>query len=374
MSISTFPILTKKDSKGKVYTWKIWVENKETYSLIWTEYGYKKLVINKQIIKEGKNIDKKNSTTHYTQAISEAQSKWNKKNDLFNTVFILPMLANEYNDKKDLKFPLYIQPKLDGYRMLYDTQKKVMYSRTGKEVDLDLFPHIKEELLKNNISCVLDGEFYCHDLSFEDLGVIRKKKLTEQDKQQILKIKYYIYDAYFPKNLDFTFQQRFSILKNSIFLKKMTSVCLLDTFTIYKKIDIDNYHNKFIEENYEGSIIRSTDAIYKQNLRSNGLLKYKNFKDAEFLIINWDTEVCPQTNLRLIIWTIKVNGHHCNVRPKGTVQERHDLYNKCKNNFTKLYKGKKLWVKFFEYTEDKNLRFPTTKTNSVTTYIRNEVE
>jgi hypothetical protein len=48
------------------------------------------------------------------------------------------------------------------------------------------------------------------------------------------------------------------------------------------------------------------------------------------------------------------------------------LLEECESNFEK-YKGRKLWTKFFEYTTDGSLRFPTTKTEDVETYIRDVI-
>jgi hypothetical protein len=65
-------------------------------------------------------------------------------------------------------------------------------------------------------------------------------------------------------------------------------------------------------------------------------------------------------------------GLECKVRPKGAKEQRQELYEECERDFGK-FKGRKLWTKFFEYTSDGSLRFPTTKTADVSSYIRDEV-
>jgi hypothetical protein len=62
----------------------------------------------------------------------------------------------------------------------------------------------------------------------------------------------------------------------------------------------------------------------------------------------------------------------CNVRPRCERQQRQKLYQECLENSDK-YKGRKLWTKFFDYTTNGSLRFPTTKTEDDTTYIRDEI-
>ena len=105
-SSQVFETLYSKSSIGKIIEWKIQVKGFETYSEIVTETGQIDGVKTrhvKQVLK-GKNIGKKNETTPFTQAVQEAQSKWNKrkensvsdKNLLSTTLNIKPMLAQNY--------------------------------------------------------------------------------------------------------------------------------------------------------------------------------------------------------------------------------------------------------------------------------------
>jgi hypothetical protein len=56
-------------------------------------------------------------------------------------------------------------------------------------------------------------------------------------------------------------------------------------------------------------------------------------------------------------------------RPKGTREERKELYKRGSQ-----FIGRKLQVKYFELTEAGIPRFPTTKSESYTTYIRDTIE
>jgi hypothetical protein len=114
--------------------------------------------------------------------------------------------------------------------------------------------------------------------------------------------------------------------------------------------------------------------MYKEKYRSFDLLKFKDFMDAEFEIVDYTFEKDTSgEDKNLIVWIILIkNDIFCKVRPKGSKEQRQDLYLQCQNNFSQ-FKGKKLWTKFFEYTNDGNLRFPTTKTNDISSYIRNEI-
>lgn len=112
-----FEPLYGKDIKGKTKTWKLKVERYDNYSVIVTLYGYNRLIETRRQINSGKNLNKSNMTTHYSQAISEAKSKWNKKRDIekftpkepeksedkdvqVDTQNPLPMLAQDFQKQK----------------------------------------------------------------------------------------------------------------------------------------------------------------------------------------------------------------------------------------------------------------------------------
>jgi DNA ligase-1 len=136
--------------------------------------------------------------------------------------------------------------------------------------------------------------------------------------------------------------------------------------------ELEDGHIQNIEKNYEGTIIRNQEGQYKCKFRSMDLLKYKNFMDDEFKIIGFDGERDTHGDHEpLILWICQIDdGSTFSVRPQGNQSERRDLYRECVNGNFYKYNGKNLWVKYFERT-DKNIpRFPTTKTNSVQSYIR----
>jgi ATP-dependent DNA ligase len=204
-----------------------------------------------------------------------------------------------------------------------------------------------------------------------DDAVSELKTLSPKDKQNLEKIQYHVYDII---DTQLPFSKRINIL---ITLIQPSLIMIKNVLTIDVKSndEINFYHNKFVNtDNYEGTIIRNYNGMYKEKFRSYDLLKYKDFNDAEFEIINYTFEKdTTGSNKNLIIWIIKITDNiECKVRPKGTREQRQQLYIDCQKNFSK-FKGKKLWTKFFEYTADGNLRFPTTKTNDVLTYLRDEI-
>ena len=119
-----FDTLYGLSSTGKKKVWMISVVDNETYSTIVTSHGYvgQTITVTEKNIYSGKNCGKKNETTHFEQAVSEAESAFNKKIDKQYArenqqvaEAILPMLAHDYRKRShDIVFPCYVQPKLDG--------------------------------------------------------------------------------------------------------------------------------------------------------------------------------------------------------------------------------------------------------------------
>ena len=78
---ATFPILYNKSKTGKIQQWQVEVTlQKSGSAIILTQWGYKdgKLATSEKEITEGKNKGRSNETTPYQQAVSEAQSAWEK--------------------------------------------------------------------------------------------------------------------------------------------------------------------------------------------------------------------------------------------------------------------------------------------------------
>jgi DNA ligase-1 len=369
------------DKSNKIKEWTIKVINMTTYSLVIYTYGLLtgKKTECKLTISCGKNIGKKNQTTHYQQAILEAKSKWNKKKDIDNYIVNLdelkknvtknlnsgniesskkPMLAQEFKKHEHkIQYPCYIQPKLDGYRMIYDHILKTCLTRTGKIYNIILKTSLFEELKK--IPYSLDGELYVHDpeFKFEKYGVLRKQKsLNEKEITTLDQIEFHVYDIV---NEGEIYENRLKMLKE-IFDKNiynLSKIKFVETKLCNSKEEILENHKINTQNNYEGSMIRNIRGMYKCKFRSFDLLKYKDFDDAEFEIVNYTYEKDVTGNDKnLIVWVCKTpQNKEFHVQSKGTREERHELY----KNASK-YIGKKLWVQYFGLTNDLIPRFPKT--------------
>jgi ATP-dependent DNA ligase len=199
----------------------------------------------------------------------------NKANELIETSKnIKPMLAIEMEEKL-VKFPAYVQPKLDGIRcIIYQTYNKIIFqSRQNKlfEPFLHLLPDL-EKIFKHQPDLILDGELYCHGLGFEAVtSMVRRAKTRHPD---VEKINYVIYDCVNSES----YSSRMN--KINIFLKH---VFFIETIEVTKMTEIEDAHFHYTDYGYEGIMIRG-NGLYKHG-RSKDLLKYKKFKDSEYLVV-----------------------------------------------------------------------------------------
>ena len=261
-----------------------------------------------------------------------------------------PMLAHRYNEKKgDIKFPCFVQPKLDGVRCVVVGNK--LYSRNGNR--FPVLPHIENELkLYNKNNLILDGELFTDDINFEKIvGLVKKYKKSEEDEKNSLKIYLNVFD-YIDSKLPFNkrlinLNQFFEKNKNMKYIKQVkTEECPQEK-------NIEEFLEKYTKEKYEGLIIRNKSGLYEENTRSVHLQKLKKFIDEEFEIIDYTT---PDQGKEVgcVIWICKTKeGKKFSVRPSGNYQERKKLYREAKK-----YIGKMLTVRYQELTNGHVPRFP----------------
>lgn len=181
--------------------------------------------------------------------------------------------------KKKITFPCYVQPKLDGYRMFWSDGK--MYSRTGKEFTTLI--KLKEEL--KSINYKLDGELYVHGMLFESYGILRKQKITKKDEEILNKIEYHVYDIIDDTKI---FEERINILNELKNKLKTNIIKIVPTYICYNLDEIYKYHNEFVENGYEGTIVRLNKNY--EHKRTHNLMKLKDFQDDEFEIVDYTFE------------------------------------------------------------------------------------
>jgi DNA ligase-1 len=294
------PTLYKKTQSGDPQEWTIEVEG-STILTHWGRVGGK-IQHGSDTINEGKNTGRANATTPQQQAESEARSQWEFKKkkgyveeqsqamagkvDKIIEGGIFPMLAHTHRDhKKKLEYPAFAQPKLDGHRCIAICKdgKVTLWSRSRKRINS--VPHIvaalEERITEGNF--MLDGELYNHDYhdNFEELTHFIRQK-TPIKGHTVLQ--YHIYDM--PVELDYDWR----LAKLREFFQdhdcSHTPLKLVETVDVLNEKHMHDAYEHFMDQGYEGAIVRNAAGNYEQNRRSYNLLKVKEFQDDEFKIVD----------------------------------------------------------------------------------------
>ena len=364
MNQKVWPVLYGLSSTGKIKQWHIGVNSHDVGNgaVIITSHGYvsQTITVTTKDIWKGKNVGKKNETTPYEQACSEAQSTWNKKIDEQYKLNIedliqpdteeleLPMLAHEYTKRgKDIDIPCYVQPKLNGVRCLIKqlAERLRATSRGGKEYKAIL--HIFQKLVTHlHLNKILDGELYNHTLTFQQI-VTAIKNETDLDENLPL-IEYWVYDL--PSDADFS--DRYNSLKSIVESIADPQIKLVPTYLVTSEEEIAYYHAQFTADGVEGTMIRNMKGGYKFKHRSTDLQKYKDFMDAEFLIVGGEEGVGLSAG-QCVFTCITANEQRFNVRCVGSNAVREEQWQNLQT-----YIGKMLTVKFQNYSDDGIPIFP----------------
>ena len=311
-----------------------------------------------------KNVGRANETCPVIQGMIERNAMIVKKkkegyfediNDIDKSTLIKPMLAHKYNDHKDdIKFPVYSQPKLDGFRCI--ATKEGLFSRKGEK--FLSCPHIEEVMIPicKEYNVIFDGELYNHDLreNFNSIqSLITKKKLTESDfTLSKEKVQYHIYDILsLPTNYDDRWLELQSYALNHDDMD-CDMIGLVSTAFVENQQDLDNLYQSYMEEGYEGQMVRTISPY--QNKRSKFLLKRKEFEDAEFTITAVEEGLGNRSGMAgAIICNIAGTNKTFGCGIKGGIEVNKQLW-----NVRDTLIGRTATVRFQNYTPDGIPRFP----------------
>lgn len=378
---------------------KLGEKDENIFAQFWSETG----IVGNDILRYApsyfrlKNVNKKNQTNPFQTAFIFARNKYKKKmettgannkninsnninsnninsnninnkninNNNVNNKNInnkyFPMLVGEYKENKTkLKYPIYVQPKLDGVRCVAfnDGGKVTMYSRTLKI--WDRHNHIRESIfpiLKKYKSIYLDGELYIHGKHFQDIVSIVKNPKKEDNKVQ-----YHIFDLFTStsKNKDAPFKKRYEILKklyNDI--KNKNIIKLVPLYKIENKKNLFIKLDEVLDQKYEGLIIRDMDQKYltsnissHSNIRSKKTIKLKKKITDEYEIVDF-MEGKNGKSKGNIIWICQHNNIKFKVTYKGlSFDKQKEIYLDALSNFSSKYEGKMLTIEFDTLSKD----------------------
>ena len=246
--------------------------------------------------------------------------------------------------------------KIDGVRAsFYWNGKKILTASRGGGTYEYSTQHITQnpkfiEFFKKHPDYVLDGELYKHGKQLQEISGAAR---LEKNAVNCDWLEYYIYDIMLP---NITFYDRLQILKE---IKEELNL----SFNPYKEWEEDDLqvqmvpqekvsgydaimdlHNKYVEEGWEGVVIRNPDKVYGFGKRTNDMIKLKMYKDSEFKVINYELGLRGTEDMVFICETPA--GNTFKAKPLGDRLTKEEYV----ENFEKYYKNHTATVKYFYYS------------------------
>jgi hypothetical protein len=349
----TLQTLYQRNAKGDVEQWAVSVDGPEVI-FYHGKLGGKQ--IKHSYTAEAVNVGKANARDPKQQAEFEAKAAWQKKIDRegYQTSVeaakiaevLIPMKAQKFKPKL-VSFPIYVQPKLNGLRCFARCLPDGTVTLRSYGGVLWSIPHIEVALgLKMNPGEIFDGEVYKHGVPLQTLNSWVKN--TERPER--LALEFHMYD--YPRGDigNGTFHDRFVGLDRRLGTPDKC-LYLVETKLMDSQADVDTYEKQVVGAGYEGLILRVIDGLYEFNARPKTVLKLKQFKDAQFEVIDMKSRVHKLNDVECTICDIcvcrnDINDQTFEVVPKGTVGQKMEYWTNRES-----YIGQRMTVRYFERSE-----------------------
>jgi len=296
---------------------------------------------------QGKNKGKANETSDEQQAELEAQSKWNKQvkkgyvtSPSGESNKKLPMrLKNYWDNKKNVKFPCTVSPKLNGVNGTFWLigDEVVLTSRGGEDYKIPqkMGEEAKHFMSITGIDCI-NGEIYCHGMHLQDITSAVKKPNENSDK-----LKFCVFEYPNDERLWEDKYQEFNDILS--FGHNYTHLDFVSSVVADNHNEIEKWHDFYVQQGYEGVVIRNMGCVYKFNERNSHAFKMKVAIDKEFKIARHKVDKLGHP----VFTCLTPEGLEFEVKPKGTDAERKAVLNDVDN-----WIGKWLKVEFESYSKE----------------------
>lgn len=264
---------------------------------------------------------------------------------------------NEIPDIVNVKYPCYIQPKLDGYRGIYIPHEG-FYSKSGKlfRNNPQLLAYLTE--LVRIKGYVVEGEFYIHGMKPQHLASYLNTYDAKIDKP----LKFFAFDCipiedWITQKCTIPYEQRLRMLRVQIngIVCNYSKVIDMSTDIINMSAEASIIYKNYLKFGYEGCIIRNMDAPYywkRVTVRNGAVLKLKPYETLDLKIVDiYEGEKALEGSLGGIV--VDYNGIAVRVGSGFTLDLRQEIFdNKAK------YIGLVAEIKYLEITENNSLRDP----------------
>lgn len=277
---------------------------------------------------------------------------------------IKPMLAKQADKVTNPKIydkEWIASRKIDGVRCLFyynfEDDKIHSASRGGDNYDAAT-THLREdpellEVFRNMPHIILDGELYKHGKSLQQISGAARMEKNAYDCDWL---EYYVYDLIDLENLDKPAKDRIKLLQSiqqsygwgfdpcREWKEGELQIQVVPQVYISGWASMKKLHAQYVEEGFEGLVIRNPDKPYKPNGRTNDMIKIKMYKDDEFEITGLSEGLREED---MCFTLVTADGLEFKAKPIGT----RELKQQYREDLNQLI-GKMATVKYFYLSDE----------------------
>lgn len=299
---------------------------------------------------------------------------------------VLPMLAKTFDNENNKLFKkvssYYGQWKINGLRCFISAYKNdgifnevrlLFQSREGTYwTSLNTLEHyllsiIPDYFLNKMVEehYILDGELYLPGYSVNEINHFVKDSTCQQNKL----LQYWCYDLAIQDTIA---SERKNILLNNFLSRKAKFAGKEDhlnnkeKFVILPTFNIDSerlafvFRDKFINDGYEGLILRNPNEEYQFGKRNSSMIKFKKSTDGKFLIVDIKPEGIKRPDIPLFVCKNDINDVEFECHVGGTIE-----YQKAILKDKEKFIGKYMYVEYGERSGVNQLPFHIKHTNII---------
>jgi ATP-dependent DNA ligase len=345
------------------------------FAKYYTESGYvdgKIKISEPTIVHEGKNLGKKNETTPYSQALSEANHKHiqNMRHrtltvDLeMQTEKFIPLQKLElYDPKKITSFDnLYIEPKFNGTHaaaILNADNEVELRSTQNKEYEGEIIKRGIKSYMHHRI--ILEGELWIKGWRLQDITSQAKNPLNHGRALQ-----YVLFDCIMLDDMDADQYTRKKYLWDTFDRPEihelrtsegLPAILIAPTIKVNSFEDINKIFKIYIDGGFEGAVIRDYSLAYKPaiNKARSKNMKLKNVMDDEFEVIGFTQGTKGKGHGQIMFICQTEAGQEFSVTPSENEVWRRTEYTRCATEegyFENTYLGKMYTIEYRDVTAD----------------------
>lgn len=273
-------------------------------------------------------------------------------------------LAETAYDLDALKYPLLLEPKIDGVRALaFVTPDGVTFMSRGGQI-LSNVDHIGEELMSllakshkmDKLGMVIDGELYNGNLH-STLGVVRSS-VKKPDRDALEKVRFNAFDAIGInawKSQQCTLPQSLRTLFVGEALQGGQLVVPVQSQEIRNSADVESQYRLALSEGYEGVMLKNVSGKYAFD-RTEDWLRYKPYEIDTFSISGYyEGEGRLSGMLGGFTVLVEKSGQHCRVGGGFSDEQRKTFW---EGRHVGSFVGRRAKVKYKEASKDGKLREP----------------